>query len=135
MRNYLSTMADGLGPRFPEKVIWANMRLDAIMIPHELLQMPETTQVVLYNMNIVGIDWVANPQIVPAASHRTPFHLFVSGPEALQFRVASETTNRHINDPYHLSEHLSIKYRSIHNPYHKHQLSRVQKFLMLLDSE
>ena len=101
MRNYLSTMADGLGPRFPKKVIWANMRLDAIMIPHELLQMPETTQVVLYNMNIVGIDWVASPQIVPAASHRTPSHLFVSGPETLQFRVGSEPTNRSIHDPYH----------------------------------
>ena len=110
MRNYLSTMADGLGPRFPKKVVWANMRLDATMITHELLQMPETTQVVLYNMNIVGIDWILKLQIAPAARNRTPFHLFVSGPETLQFRIASETTNR-----------------SIHDPYHGHQFSQVRK--------
>ena len=71
------------------------------MIPHELLQMPETTQVVLYNMNIVGIDWVASPQIVPAASHRTPFHLFVSGPETQQFKFGLNHTDRDANDVYH----------------------------------
>ncbi|GAV10020.1 hypothetical protein RvY_19509, partial [Ramazzottius varieornatus] len=100
-RDYLRTLSDGLGPRFPKKVIWANMRLDAVMLTHELLQIPSATEVTMYRVSIVGIDWTHEPFICPSPNRRTPYRLFVEGPERLQFRAAPPHEDQSPRDELH----------------------------------
>ncbi|GAU90157.1 hypothetical protein RvY_02617-2 [Ramazzottius varieornatus] len=102
-REHLRLLSENLGAYFPKLILWANFRIDAVIISCELLNLRPYTQLLLYDIEVAGIDWSSDSLVFPSHRRETLYDIFITGLEMFQFPTDLVYTERKISEGAHIS--------------------------------